>query len=302
MDLRLLSSFLAVAEEGHFGRAAARLFLSPPAVTGHIRRLETELGTRLLHRAPVSLTPAGERLAVHARALLAAANAALDDVADAAEDRPAVRPLRIGIMGHGSAELTPAAINAYRRARPEVPVETRELDYTEHVSALLGDRVDVAFVRPAPDDERIVCDVLTTERRIVAVPERSPLADARGTGVHLADVAELPYFRLPGHTPRVFTDYLYFGGDAPRLSAHTALTPHEVLTAVVTGRAAGSGLESFARYYSWPGAVFVPVLDAPWESSYLAVRADDTGPEVRIFRALARALAGDRGAAAHPTR
>ncbi|MCC3770102.1 LysR family transcriptional regulator [Streptomyces sp. UNOC14_S4] len=297
MDLRLLASFLAVAEEGHFGRAAARLFLSPPAVTGHIRRLETDLGTRLLHRTPVSLTPAGERLAVHARALLAAANAVLDDVAEAADapaNRPVPRPLRVGIMGHGSAELTPAAINAYRRARPEVPVETRQLDYTEHVSALLGDRVDVAFIRPAPDDERVVCEVLTTERRIVAVPETFPLADARDTGAHLADVADLPYFRLPGHTPRVFTDYLYFGADAPRRSRHTALTPHEVLTAVVTGHAAGSGLESFARYYSWPGAVFVPVLDAPWESSYLAVRADDTNPEVKIFRALARALSEDR--------
>lgn len=114
--------------------------------------------------------------------------------------------------------------------------------------------------------------------------------------MHLADVAALPYFRLPGHTPRVFTDYLCFGGDAPRRSAHTALTPHEVLTGIVTGRGAGSGLESFARYCAWPGAVFVPVLDAPWESSHLAVRADDTGPEVRIFRAPARAPA------AHPTR
>ncbi|WP_171165974.1 LysR family transcriptional regulator [Streptomyces sp. I05A-00742] len=295
MDLRLLSSFLAVAEEKHFGRAAARLFLSPPAVTQHIRRLEADLGAPLLHRGPVSLTPAGERLAVHARTLLAVADAALVDVAEAAREHPPVRPLRVGIMGHGSAELTPAAINAYRRARPEVPVETRQLDYTEHVSALVGDRVDVAFIRPAPDDERITTDVLTTEQRIVAVPENSPLADACATGVTLADVAGLPFPRLPGHTPRVFADYLYFGGEAPRRGGPTALTPQDVLTGVVTGRGAGSGLKSFARYYAWPGVVFVPVLNAPWESSYLAVRADDTGPEVRIFRALALALARDRG-------
>ncbi|SHF65618.1 LysR family transcriptional regulator [Streptoalloteichus hindustanus] len=291
MDLRLLSSFLAVAEEGHFGRAAARLFLSPPAVTQHVRRLETDLGTPLFHRNPVSLTPAGERLAVHARMLLAAANAALEDVTQAAEAARAVtRPLRVGIMGHGSAELTPAAINAYRRARPEVPVEIRQLDYTEHVSALVGDRVDVAFVRPAPDDERIVSDVLTTEQRIVVVPARSPLADARHTGASLSDVADLPFFQLPEHTPRVFTEYLYFGGP-PRRGTPTALTPQEVLTGVVTGGAAGSGIKSFARYYGWPGAVFVPVLDAPWESTHLAVRADDANPEIRIFRALTQALA-----------
>ncbi|MEV5505366.1 LysR family transcriptional regulator [Streptomyces orinoci] len=295
MDLRLLSSFLAVVEEGHFGRAAARLFLSPPAVTQHIRRLESELGTRLLYRSPVSPTPAGERLAGHARTLLAAANAALDDLAGVAEAGPApVRPLRVGIMGHGSAELTPAAINAYRRARPEVPVQIRQLDYTEHVSALTGDRVDVAFVRPAPEDERITADVLTTEQRIVVVPQSSPLADAREEGARLADVAALPFFRVPPHTPRVFTDYLYFGLDSGRRGP-CALTPQDVLTGVVTGRAAGSGLKSFARYYAWPGALFVPVLDAPWESSYLAVRTADRDPEVRIFRALALALARELG-------
>ncbi|MCQ8771669.1 LysR family transcriptional regulator [Streptomyces telluris] len=296
MDLRLLASFLAVVEEGHFARAAARLFLSPPAVTQHVRRLESDLGTRLLHRNPVSPTPAGERLAGHARTLLAAANAALDDVAEAAQAPPAAeRPLRVGIMGHGSAELTPASVNAFRRARPHVPVELRQLDFTEHVSALVEDRVDVAFVRPTPADERITADAMTTEQRIVAVPESSPLADARDTGALLADIADLPFFTVPGHTPRTFTDYLYFDCAARRRSPHVALTPQEVLTGVVTGRAAGSGLKSFARYYAWPGAVFVPVLDAPHESSYLAVRARDRNPEVQIFRALALALAREMG-------
>ncbi|MFK4064555.1 LysR substrate-binding domain-containing protein [Streptomyces sp. NPDC029674] len=299
LDLRLLSSFLAVVEEGHFGRAAARLFLSPPAVTQHVRRLETELGTLLLDRRanPVVPTPAGVRLAGHARVLLAASNAALDDMADAARPgaAPAGRPLRVGIMGHGSAELTPATINAYRRARPEVRVEIRQLDFTEHVTALTEDRVDVAFVRPGPDDERVAADVLTTEQRIVVVPDRSPLAEARLTGATVADIAGLPFFRVPGHTPRTFTDYLYFGEEARHRSTDCAVTPQEVLTGVVTGRTAGSGLKSFARYYAWPGAAFVPILDAPWESSYLAVRADEENPEVRIFRALALTLARELG-------
>ncbi|WEV23904.1 LysR family transcriptional regulator [Streptomyces sp. 71268] len=298
MDLRLLSSFLAVVEEGHFGRAAARLFLSPPAVTQHVRRLESEVGTRLLHRNPVSLTPAGARLVGHARGLLAAANAAMDDMAELVQDKKeadVVRPLRVGIMGHGSAELTPAAINAYRRARPEVPVELRQLDFTEHVTALVEDSVDVAFVRPMPDDERVTADVLTTEQRIVVVPEASPLADARTSGVRVADIADLPFFRLPSHTPRPFADYLYFNDEAQRRSRDFALTPQEVLTGVITGRAAGSGLKSFARYYGWPGAVYVPVLDAPWENSCLAVRSNDTNPEVRVFRALTIALAQELG-------
>ncbi|MEV0263058.1 LysR family transcriptional regulator [Streptomyces sp. NPDC050617] len=302
MDLRRLSSFLAVVEEGHFGRAAARLFLSPAAVTGHVQQLERDLGTPLLHRSPVAPTPAGERLAGHARTLLAAANAAVDDVMEVARGREDGRPLRVGVMGHGSAEVTPAAVNAFRRARPETPVALVQLNFTEHSSALHEDRVDVAFVRPVPDDERIAVDVLTTERRIVGVSAASPLADAAGTGVYLADVLDLPFLRLPRHTPQPFTDYLYFagtrGGDAPRRSPDCALTPQDILTSVASGRGAGSGLESFARYYPWPGAVYVPVLDAPWAHSVLATRAGDGNPEVRIFRALTVALARELGARA----
>ncbi|MFE7116954.1 hypothetical protein ACFU99_16220 [Streptomyces sp. NPDC057654] len=64
---------------------------------------------------------------------------------------------------------------------------------------------------------------------------------------------------------------------------------------MASGRGAGSGLESFARYYPWPGAVYAPVLDAPWAHSVLATRAGDGDPEVRIFRALTVALARELG-------
>ncbi|MFG2097344.1 LysR substrate-binding domain-containing protein [Streptomyces sp. NPDC048612] len=297
MDLRKLSSFLAVVEEEHYGRAAARLFLSPAAVTLHVQQLEREFGTRLLDRGnrPVVPTAAGRRLASHARALLAAANAAVEDVTGAALAPPAAdRVLRVGIMGHGSAEVTPAAVNAFRRARPEVPLELVQLNFTEHLSALREDRVDVAFVRPAFEAEGLAVDILTSEQRIVAVPARSHLADAAGTGVHLADVIDLPYLQLPRHTPRDFTDYLYFESGGHR-APDCALTPQDILTSVAAGRGAGSGLASFARYYPWPGTRYVPVLDAPRAHSVLATRTTDPHPEVRVFRALTVALAREMG-------
>ncbi|GAA2684204.1 LysR family transcriptional regulator [Streptomyces lunalinharesii] len=297
MDLRRLSSFLAVVEEQHFGRAAARLFLSPAAVTQHVQQLEREFGTRLLDRGrgPVLPTVAGQRLVSHARTLLAAANAAVEDVSEAVQGRPSPgRGLRVGVMGHGSAEVTPAAVNAFRRARPDVPVSLVQLDFTEHCSALREDRVDVAFVRPLVRAEGIEVDVLTTEQRIVAVSARSPLADAAREGVRVADVLDLPFLRLPARTPRPFVDYLYFQ-EGERRAPDCALNPHDVLTSVAAGRGAGSGLKSFARYYPWPGTVFVPVLDAPSAQSVLATRAGDPNPEVRIFRALTVALARELG-------
>lgn len=291
MDLRRLSSFLAVAEEGHFGRAAAKLFLSPAALTAQIQQLERELGARLFDRGPVALTPAGERFAVHARSLLEGMQAAMADVAEL--DGEAGGTLRVGVMGHGSAELTPAVVDAFRRARPGRRVTLLPLTFTEHTSALLARRVDVAFVRPAVSDERIAVDVLTHEPRIVVVPARSELADA--PELRLADVLELPFVTLPPHTPRPFTDYLYFtearGGEAPNRGPDHAVTPHEVLTSVAAGRGAGSALSSFARYYRWPGTVCVPVVDAAWGDSVLATRAGDHDPDVRLFRSLAVHLA-----------
>ncbi|HEY4022771.1 MAG TPA: LysR family transcriptional regulator [Pseudonocardiaceae bacterium] len=303
MELRQITSFLAVVEEGQFAKAAARLFLSPAAVTGHVKALERELGVRLLERVPVELTPAGQRFITHARALLAAADAARTVVSEperAVETTEGL--LRVGVMGHGSAELTPAILRAFRIAHPRVEVRLLDLDFTEHVSALLEHRADVAFVRPDPRDERIVSDVLTTEPRIVVVPTNSEIA-AAGT-VRLADILELPFLSTPAGTPRSFTEYLHFsasrGGVAARRSPDLARNPVSVLSSVVAGRGFGSALYSFARYYPWPGTMFLPVVDAPWEHSVLATRLGEPNPLVRGFRRLATSIAAEANWLAPP--
>ena len=80
LDLRLLRAFVAVAEELHFTRAADRLFVAQQALSRDIRRLESQLGTKLFARSTrrVSLTGDGERLLGHARSLLALNDAALE--------------------------------------------------------------------------------------------------------------------------------------------------------------------------------------------------------------------------------
>jgi DNA-binding transcriptional LysR family regulator len=301
VELRQLASFLAVVEEGQFARAAARLFLSPPAVTGHINRLERELGVRLLQRSPVAPTPAGERLVPHARAMLAAANAASDAVSDLRSGGDA--PLRVGVMAPGSAELTPAILRAFHHAQPDTPLNVESLKFTEHVSALVEHRVDVAFVRPPPLDERISVDVLTTEPRVLIVPSAGSLAGV--DAIRLADVLDLEYVSVPEGTPRLFTDYLYFAqarnGTAPRRVPDETTTVQDVLTSVAAGRGTGAALYSVSRIYRWPGIRFVPIVDAPWEHTALASRRGDRRPEILAFRALASALARDVGPALVPS-
>lgn len=291
MELRQLASFLAVVEEGQFARAANRLFLSPAAVTGHIRRLESEMGIQLLQRSPVVLTVAGERLIPHARAMLAAANAASDAVADVSTD--AGTRIRVGVMVPGSAELTPLILRAYQNALPHMRVIIKTLTFAEHLTALTDHRVDAAFLRPEPEDERIAVDVLTTEPRVLIVPSASPLADADSVG--LTDVLDMAYVDLPDGTPQVFKDYLYFAsarnGTPPRRGPDQAMTLQDVFTSVSAGRGTGAGLASFARLYRWPGVRFVPITDAPWQQTVLATRADDRRPQTRTLRALAVTVA-----------
>jgi DNA-binding transcriptional LysR family regulator len=142
LEPRLLRRFLAVAEELHFGRAAARLFIAQQALSRDIARLEHQLGVRLFDRSTrqVSLTPEGERLRPRAAQLLAVH----DDVL--AELRVGQRPLVVDVLHDGSAAsrvLAAARNNASGHA-----FEARfHGGFGAALTALLAARVDVGFGR-----------------------------------------------------------------------------------------------------------------------------------------------------------
>ena len=300
MELRQLESFLAVVEEGQFARAARRLFLSPPAVTGHIHRLEREIGMPLLERSPLALTPAGERLIPHARAVVGAARAAAEAVRDLRAENDTT--LRVGVMAPGAAELTPAVLRAFRHAHPQTRLTVESLSFTEYVTPLLERRIDVAFVRPVPQDERVVAEALTVEPRVMIVPTACEAAGA--DGLRLADVLDLDFVRLPDATPRAFVEYGYLvparGGLLPRCGTDQVRSAQDLVSSVAAGQGVGAALYSFGRFYRWPGIRCVPILDAPWEASVLVVRRDDVRPEVQAMRSLAVMLARDLGSALVP--
>ncbi|MBV2363128.1 LysR family transcriptional regulator [Streptomonospora sp. NEAU-YY374] len=150
MHPRLLRTFVAVAEELHFGRAAGRLYAAQQSVSRDIRRLERDLGVHLFTRSTraVGLTPAGERLLPRARRLLA-----LHDelVADASAQR---RPLLVDINNPGATAGT--VLNEARRMAPEAELMARfHGGLTASAEEILAHRLDVAFGRVAGLEPRV---------------------------------------------------------------------------------------------------------------------------------------------------
>jgi DNA-binding transcriptional LysR family regulator len=144
LDLRLLRHFVAVAEELHFTRAAARLYLAQQAISRDIARLERQLGVRLFTRTTrrVALTPDGERLLVRARELLALHDQTLQEL-HRPDDR---RPLLVDLLAEGH---TPARVlRAARQHAPHAVLVPRfHGGFGTALQLLLAGRLDVAFGR-----------------------------------------------------------------------------------------------------------------------------------------------------------
>ncbi len=136
---------MAVAEELHFGRAAARLHMSQPPLSRAIKQLETDIGATLLHRnaTGVTLTPAGAALLHEARALLDQAGRARVRVAAAA----GAATITVGILGDGRDRGATRLAAAYRGRHPGVEVRVRDTDLTDPTCGLRAGLVDVALTR-----------------------------------------------------------------------------------------------------------------------------------------------------------
>ncbi|MEV4149312.1 LysR family transcriptional regulator [Amycolatopsis sp. NPDC049691] len=139
LDLRLVRYFVTVADELHFGRAAAKLFISQPALSKQIRRLEADVGAPLLARDSrhVTLTPRGERFLHHARQLLATAEQMLREPA----------PNRLRVAHIFELDTSRVVADAFAAAHPGVQLVQSQLDSARQLAALLDDHLDVAVIR-----------------------------------------------------------------------------------------------------------------------------------------------------------
>lgn len=150
MHLQALRYLVAVAEEGHFGRAAARMHVSQPSVSQAVARLEEQFGVTLLVRSDGRVVPteAGERVLEEVRVSLRH----LDQAHAAA--RP-IQRLRVGCTAFASMWMTAHLLTPFREAHPGTELSVSDLDVPTQASALLAGEIDVALGEPLAPDPRL---------------------------------------------------------------------------------------------------------------------------------------------------
>lgn len=183
MELRHLRYFLAVAEEGHITRASERLGIQQPPLSQQIRALEREIGELLFRRKPrgVELTDAGHSLLEDVRALFSGLDRAIETARRAARGEHG--KLTVGFTSTAPFHpLVPTSIRSFREACPMVVLTVEECLSHELIERLLGNRIDVAFIRAThAGSDRIALMPLGREPMVLALPAGHRLAKS-GTG------------------------------------------------------------------------------------------------------------------------
>ena len=289
-ELRALRYFVAVAEELHFGRAAARLHLSQPSLSVQIRKLEHLLGARLLERTSrhVELTAVGMVLLEESRRLLVGA----DRLVEAAREASlGVRgTLVVGFQGNAAAELTPKILTAFQSRHPLVQVEMRSHDFADPYVGLANGSVDVAFVRPPLLlQDWLNIETLFVEPRLLVTSSDSPLASRNRVSVE--EVSDEAF--VGRRAPEYWRDFwLATGSRGPhpvKLGADVG-SVDECFEAILSGRGVAFTQASTQRFYDRPGLTFIPVEGLPPSPLAIAWRNDMDAPPVNDFVETARML------------
>jgi DNA-binding transcriptional LysR family regulator len=282
IELRLLRYFTAVAEERHVGHAAARLFISQPALSQQIRGLEEQVGVPLFtrHARGVTLTEAGELLLAESRELLASADRLDEAVEELA--RGDALGLRIGVPPGAPPGLLPELLASMRAEHPDAPVEVRELTTPEQLEALAAGRLDLGLVREPVEDTRLSRRTLLVEPLGASLPATHPLA-GRET-LTLRELAGDLFVCFPRPWAPALHDVLVTALHDQGIEAR--FQDSEQLSTTVSKVAAGEGITLSA--HAWldgvPGIVWRPLSDVRIEIRTAAAwRAGNRSPLLRTL-------------------
>lgn len=206
MELHSLRYFVAVAEELHFNRAAARLHITQPALSRQIRNLEEELGIELLRRTKrtVELTEAGATFLTEVRKALQQVEAAIHMAQRAA--RGEIGCLRIAFTPSAMHTVLPEILKQFRDRHPNVKLDMIELCTLDQVNALCTETVDVGLLHPPIEASFLKLYPLQGEKLVVVLPQTHPLEQHRCLA--LKALAHEPFIMHPRYEGPVLYDQI----------------------------------------------------------------------------------------------
>jgi len=170
MEFSELHAFVVLAGELHFRKASEQLFLSQPALSKKIQRLEEKLKGPLFARSrrKVALTHAGEKFLPRAAKLLQDAEDAMRETQATIEGRAGT--LRIGFVIASVTDILPRTLLRFRKLYPEVELQLRETPSSSQVSSLIESRLDAGILRMPVTNRKLISVPLFSEHLVLATP------------------------------------------------------------------------------------------------------------------------------------
>ncbi|AGL19370.1 LysR family transcriptional regulator [Actinoplanes sp. N902-109] len=290
IELRQLHYFVTLAEELHFGRAAAREHIAPSALTAHVQRLERAVGVQLVERTSrsVKLTRAGARFLVEARQIL-------DHVERAAALAQGAAPtLRVGLLDEGYDAIRPV-LRAVQARHPDMAIHQVQAGVPEQRRLLADGRLDIGVGLLPGAAAGITAEVFRRDPLGVLVPAGHPYATQpsvpvtalRGETLLLADEEQAP------EANAFVTEVLRSAGCFPQVFPGSVQTLRAAVDLVAQGRCV---LCTPASTAGWPPDVVWRQLDGavphyPWS---LLWRGADSSRQALAVVTTARLLAAEQ--------
>jgi DNA-binding transcriptional LysR family regulator len=280
-----LRSFLVLAEELHFGKAAARLFLSQPALSKKIRRLEEKIGGELFARTrrKVTLTEAGRVLLPLSEEVRRASAVAFETAKQAAEGRAGT--LRVGFGIASVSEILPRTILRFRRTYKGVELQMRDMSTPAQIAALLDGTIDIGMIRLPVAYPELTILPLFGERLVAATPRSIPYKPKQGLGM----LCDRPFILQPRSESETFHDHAYAvcrrAGFIPRVVQEASET-FTILNLVRAGLGVSLVPSSAVRMHV-PGVTFheLRMPEAEWRIGLAWNKLSDKRNLISRFRA-----------------
>jgi DNA-binding transcriptional LysR family regulator len=260
LQIRHIRSFIAVAQEKNFARAAKILNVSQPALSQTIIQFEEGIGFPIFERTTrsVTVTPAGEMVLAKALAVKQSIELFHEEVRSI--QLALKSELHVGYMIGTAVQFIPGIIREFERVRPEASLRLTEFDFSDPSAGLRGGKVNCGIIRPPIGVDDIDVVEIAREKCVVCLPSGHRLGDRKT--VTLDDILDEPI--IAATSRGVWRDYWLateYRRNRPAKVSFEASTVESELQAVASGKGISITAESTAKYYSRPGVSFKTIVD-----------------------------------------